>query len=293
MNKKNLRLTLTLIMVVTMSIAMISTAYAGKGNGKSKGNNKIKPLGDVSPLSSINTFDVNPPLTITKDPRCWEDENGVLFSSNAPYMVGQKYYWWIRIIVTANMDLTQYDVVVSDRLGGEFMIEGICTDWAKQPDLPGYPAPTPSPPYQIPAPFDFSFTYTGGVYDEPERDDAVDIIAPDASTVESGFVNKTGVSFNATFEDDDEDTFKIMWTGNSCKVHFNWTIGPMEEGEIKEMYLVISTDKNPAGHQEFTSPGITFLNSGATAKILSPNPRGKMRPIYSTSTPPIPITIEE
>ena len=292
MNKKNLRLTLTLIMVVTMSIAMISTAYAGKGNGKGKGNNKIKPSGGVSPISSINTFDVCPPLTIVKDPRCWEDENDVLFSNNAPYMVGQKYYWWIRIIVTANMDITD-EVKVFDRLGGEFMIEGICTDWAKQPDLPGYPAPTPSPPFQEPAPFDFTFEYTGGTIPEPERDDIVTIKAPDTSTVATGTVNTAGVEITATFEDGDVDTFKIIWTGNSAKVHFSWTIGSMDEDEVKEMYLVISTDKNPAGHQEFTSPGITFLNSGATAKIMTQNRNDKWHSIFSTSTPPIPITVEE
>jgi len=40
----------------------------------------------------------------------------------------------------------------------------------------------------------------------------------------------------------------------------------MDEGEVREVYLTISTDTNSDGLQEFTSPGTYFLNSGATVE---------------------------
>jgi len=231
------------------------------------------------------------PVTIEKTPFCNTDPGNVEYSSNPPYYVGVKYYWWINMTVTAKMDLTGYRVVVFDRLGGEFMIEGICVDWTKQPDLPGYPNPGTT----VNAPFDYTFEYSGGIYPEPEQNDQVNITDFDGDTVATGYVNDAGVTFQMEFGSGDVDTFNVVWTGNSCKAHLMWDIGPMEIDETKVIYLVISTDRNPAGHQEFTSPGITYLNSGATIKVLKPHPRKAdfWTPIYSASTAPIPIIVEE
>ena len=231
-----------------------------------------------------------PMVTIEKYPYCMktpEDPgyNPELddFSSNPPYTTGTKYYWWISITVSTTLDLSGYDVVVYDRLGGEFMIEGICIDTPKQPDdLKDYPGTVPGGfAYQ---PFDYDFVYNYGTPYEPISDGPVEVFNDTATLVEDGYVNEDGIEFGEFF---------IYWTGNSCKAHFQWNIGPMND-ETRTIFLVISTDKNPAGHQEFTSPGITYLNSGATVKVRRPHPRlDKWIPIYSASTAPIPIEVEE
>jgi hypothetical protein len=224
-----------------------------------------------------------PPVCIDKSPYCLKTNGGPYdnFSNNPPYYMGQKYYWWIEINVTANTDLTDYSVVVYDRLGAEFMIEGICLESPKQPDLPGYPGNLP--PGTIFEDFDYTFDY--GM-------DTLEYTIPPGQAVsvdgESGTVDKDGITFGS-----EPYAFDIYWTGESCKVHFMWTIGPMDN-ESKVIYLVVSTDRNPGGHQEFTSPCTTYLNSGATVKVLRPHPRlDKWIPIYSASTDPIPIIVEE
>jgi len=152
------------------------------------------------------------------------------------YPAGEKLVWWIEIKVTAGAAME--DVVVYDRLGAEFMVEGI---------YDGAIAPlTPEPP--------LTYTFDYG------KDTLVDTILPGQDVSVDGVdgtVDKDGITFGDFF---------IYWTGNSCKIHFQWNIGDMTAGETEVMYLVISTDLNPAGHQEFTSCGTYFLNSGATVK---------------------------
>ncbi|MHA1562354.1 MAG: hypothetical protein ACTSPA_09545, partial [Promethearchaeota archaeon] len=55
--------------------------------------------------------------------------------------------------------------------------------------------------------------------------------------------------------------------GKSDKVFLTWDIGDLDPGEKAKLYLLISTDLNPAGQQEYSSPGIFELNSGATLKF--------------------------
>jgi len=150
------------------------------------------------------------------------------FSDKPPYYVGNKYTWWMKITVTAHTGLS--DVIVYDRLGAELMIEGI----------------SDSNPYD---PIEYNFTYmpyewNGEVY---------------VNNVLEGNLNKEGVSF---------DEFHIYWTGKSVKVHFQWNVGPMSSGQTKAIYVIISTDTNPAGWQEYTSCGWYYLNSGATVKAI-------------------------
>jgi hypothetical protein len=225
-----------------------------------------------------------PMATIEKSPYCMKPYNpaGDTFSSNYPYYTGMKYYWWINITVHAETDLE--NVAVYDRLGGEFMINGICLDVPIQPsDLPDY-TPGPTVPPEVNGEFSFSFWYDTVKYGNPVRDGNVVVAGPGYTNPQTGTVNADGVTFGE---------FYIYWTGNSCKAHFQWNIGPMDEGDTRTIYLVISTDLNPAGHQEFTSTGITYLNSGATLKVLTLNPHDRWVPIYSTSTPPIPIEVIE
>jgi hypothetical protein len=239
--------------------------------------------------------EVTPPVLIEKEAYCLKPTPGPpdTFSNNPPYYMGQKYSWWIEINVTAKMDLTNYHVVVYDRLGAEFMIEGICVDWPKQPaDLYMYPGTED----YYPRPFDYTFDYSSDGTYEPERRGEVKILDKDGVEVEAGYVNWLGISFDGAVAGD-MDTFSVFWTGRSCKAHFKWTIGTMEENKSKIIYLVISTDVNPGGHQEFTSPGITYLNSGATVKVLRQRTYRRCwfmwRPFYSASTAPIPIIVEE
>lgn len=55
--------------------------------------------------------------------------------------------------------------------------------------------------------------------------------------------------------------------GKSDKVFLTWDIGDLDSGETAKMYFLISTDLNPAGQQEYSSPGVFELNSGATLKF--------------------------
>ncbi len=48
--------------------------------------------------------------------------------------------------------------------------------------------------------------------------------------------------------------------------HISWTIGTLEPGQSETLYLKVCTRLNPAGKQEFTSPGIYVINEGAYAK---------------------------
>jgi len=61
----------------------------------------------------------------------------------------------------------------------------------------------------------------------------------------------------------------VSWytTGNSEKVHLEWTIDQLYLNWAAYLYLTVSTDLNPAGRQEYTSPGCYELNSGPTMKF--------------------------
>jgi hypothetical protein len=168
------------------------------------------------------------PVEIWKEPYCWADAGDVMYSDNPPYYVGMKYYWWIKITVHANVDLSS--VMVYDRLGAELMIEGISVD---------------TPKYD---PYDYDFTYM-----DYEWNGDVNVNGY------SGKLNKDGITF---------DGFTVYWTGKSVKVHFKWDIGAMSAGTTKTIYVTVSTDTNPAGKQEYTSCGWYYLNSGATVKAI-------------------------
>jgi len=95
------------------------------------------------------------------------------------------------------------------------------------------------------------------------------------NNVTQGKLNKDGVNF---------DGFHIFWTGKSVKAHFMWNVGPMIEGETKTIFVIVSTDTNPAGWQEYTSCGWYDLNSGATVKAILES-TGKQSSAESESIP--------
>jgi len=56
--------------------------------------------------------------------------------------------------------------------------------------------------------------------------------------------------------------------GKSKKVKLKWTIGDLSPGSSASLKLYVSTDLNPSGKQEFTSPGCYELNSGSVVKFI-------------------------
>ncbi len=63
-----------------------------------------------------------------------------------------------------------------------------------------------------------------------------------------------------------QGTLEIRYTGRSEKAHLTWNVGTLQPDEWAWFTLEISTDLNPAGRQEYTSPGVYELNSGPTMK---------------------------
>jgi len=64
-----------------------------------------------------------------------------------------------------------------------------------------------------------------------------------------------------------------------------WNLGNLAANEYL-LVVTIQTRLNPAGKQEFTSPGLYYVNSGATIKYTFEGVK------YSLSTGPVPILIE-
>ncbi|MHC4556068.1 MAG: hypothetical protein ACYS80_02060 [Planctomycetota bacterium] len=58
----------------------------------------------------------------------------------------------------------------------------------------------------------------------------------------------------------------ISTKGKTVKEFLTWNVGSIGPGGSETLELWVSTDLNPAGHQEYTSTGEEVLNSGATAK---------------------------
>lgn len=170
-------------------------------------------------------------LRICKEAYCSTDDGDVRFSKNAPYFVGEKYYWWIRLTVCANVSVS--DVAVFDQLGGELMVEGISFVAIEKP-----------------GPYNFTFEYD--VYESGGG-----VTVTNGTSAWTGYLDETGVTF---------DGFVVYWTDETLKPHFEWSIGAMDDGDVKEVYLTVSTDTDPDGLQEFTAPGTYFLNSGATVE---------------------------
>lgn len=82
-------------------------------------------------------------------------------------------------------------------------------------------------------------------------------------------------------------TVSYTTKGKSEKVFLTWDIGRLLPGESARLEINISTDHNPAGKQQYTSPGCYELNSGAVLKFKF---EGKK---YSAYTLPINVLVEE
>jgi len=76
--------------------------------------------------------------------------------------------------------------------------------------------------------------------------------------------------------------------GGSDQLRIMWNVGTLEPNQIETLDFDIRTDHNPAGKQEFTTPGIYAINSGATMKCNINNVQYslEMNPVYITVLPP-------
>jgi hypothetical protein len=224
---------LTTMLVLFLAVAMIPAAYANK-NGPLHICKTVKcPFGEDDP----DTFTTNT-LDLEKKELIWPMETKIVV--------------WLRIHVRADEGLDE--VVVRDRLGAEWMIEGIVLG-----DNPG----KDKDPAQD-GTMDFEFNYTGGDHPDPEVGDDLEIAYYDNGIKAQGWSTTLTKKIEIMFDD-----FTVLLTGNSLKAHFMWRIGRMEAGESRTIFLVISSDHNPGGKQEFTSPGEYLLNSGAVVKALN------------------------
>jgi hypothetical protein len=82
-----------------------------------------------------------------------------------------------------------------------------------------------------------------------------------------------GYDANVWYPDDaGTGQWQYKTKGNSDKVFLTWEIGDLAISGTATLTLEISTDKNPAGYQEYTEAGEDYeLNSGATLKFIDPD----------------------
>lgn len=60
-----------------------------------------------------------------------------------------------------------------------------------------------------------------------------------------------------------QGNFSTFLTGASQKVHLDWNVGTVPAGGSAVLECIATTKLNPSGRQEYTSPGVYQLNSGA------------------------------
>jgi hypothetical protein len=82
-----------------------------------------------------------------------------------------------------------------------------------------------------------------------------------------------------------QGTWSYSLHGQTEKVFLEWDVGVLAPHTTATFVIGIGTDTNPAGHQEYTSPGCYELNSGATVKWIYDGEQ------YSTTSDTIPITV--
>jgi len=157
-------------------------------------------------------------------------------------IIGQKAEWTLGMGVTNNFGYTMNATKIADRFGGDLMIDSINTTAGN-----------------------YTFEYTNY---EKKKQARVTIKNDTVTLYSSEPLTKGGVTIGA-----EPYEFHIFWTGRTHKAHFAWTIGPLASGANTGITIGVSTDTNPAGKQEYTSPGLHCLhelNSGATLKFIDP-----------------------
>lgn len=153
-------------------------------------------------------------------------------SDPPPYQMGIEYHWDIEIGVSTEVDLK--NAKVSDNFGAELKIDEIIT-----PDKT------------------YTFTYLDYESKYPTNQAKVTISSVGTFKLNSWW----GVTFGKT-----PYKFHIAWSGQTHKIHFKWYIDELKAGKTITIIIGVSTDLNPGGKQEFTSPCEHCINSGAVLK---------------------------
>jgi hypothetical protein len=168
-----------------------------------------------------------------------ETIEGLLKSAAEDVEIMEKTWvqWPVFIDVENPYEFPMNDTRIYDRFGGEIQIDYIKTE-------------------------DTNYTFEYLNYNKKKAE--VEIYE-DGILIGTYDLDKDGVTLGA-----EPYEFYIYWTGKSHKIHFQWNIGTLNPEEFIGIIIGASTDTNPAGHQEYTSPGIYELNSGATLKFSDP-----------------------
>lgn len=98
------------------------------------------------------------------------------------------------------------------------------------------------------------------IYLKNDRDESgwTDVVVTDNLAAE--------LQIDSIWKSDSSDIVDTYTKGKSEKVHLTWYVGTLNFNEDATLVIYVSTDLNPAGKQEYTSPGTYELNSGPTMK---------------------------
>ena len=89
-----------------------------------------------------------------------------------------------------------------------------------------------------------------------------------------------------------QGTATLTLTGKSAKEHLVWEIGTLGPGQTVNLVLRAGTDLNPAGRQEYTSPGVYEFNSGVVLKFDVQPPGAKKPSQRSFETGSVLVTVQ-
>ena len=89
--------------------------------------------------------------------------------------------------------------------------------------------------------------------------------------------DRWGAEIDVTSASPSHGTVTLTTQGKSAKEFLEWDIGTIPPGGTANLVLLTMTDLNPAGHQEYTSPGDYEYNSGAVLKFQV-RPAGAKKP---------------
>ena len=156
--------------------------------------------------------------------------------------------WTLVMEVTNPFSYTMKNVTIKDNFGAELEIDEVIT--------------TPDVNYDgIVDIFDLSkvaMSYGAMVLEDRDRWDPMVDLNKDG-IVDIGDIMMVCIYYG--------DTLWYYTTGESDKIHLFWYIGDLPPGETARIEILVSTDLNPADHQEYTEPGVYEMNSGATLKF--------------------------
>jgi hypothetical protein len=80
--------------------------------------------------------------------------------------------------------------------------------------------------------------------------------------------DRFGAELDVTSANPSQGTATLTTKGKSEKEFLEWDVGDLAPGDTANLVIMVNTDLNPAGHQEYTSTGIHCVNSGATLKYI-------------------------